>query len=188
MYFLLPFPGSIRVPRATCPALAGLAAIGLNRYTCYDLIRPDVALELAWKHGYMDMAMPFLIQFVRHSTDKIKQLEERTAPQEDPNSMANEAMKQAAESAALGYTNPVGGGMMLTDTAYNPAMAGVGGYGAPMGQMGGQMGQMGGQMGQMGQMAPPMPNMMGGPQMGQMHPGQMQPGQMPYGAGGGFVG
>ena len=31
-------------------------------YTCYDLVRPDVALELAWKNQIMDMAMPFMIQ------------------------------------------------------------------------------------------------------------------------------
>lgn len=29
---------------------------------CYDLLRPDVILELAWKHKIMDFAMPYLIQ------------------------------------------------------------------------------------------------------------------------------
>ncbi|CAK0870946.1 unnamed protein product, partial [Prorocentrum cordatum] len=31
-------------------------------YTCYDLVRPDVALELAWRNGMMDFCMPYLIQ------------------------------------------------------------------------------------------------------------------------------
>lgn len=31
-------------------------------YQCYDLLRPDVILELAWRHNIMDFAMPFLIQ------------------------------------------------------------------------------------------------------------------------------
>lgn len=29
-------------------------------HTCYDLIRPDVVLELAWRNGYNDFAMPYL--------------------------------------------------------------------------------------------------------------------------------
>lgn len=30
--------------------------------TCYDLIRPDVALELAWKNNMMDFSFPYLLQ------------------------------------------------------------------------------------------------------------------------------
>jgi hypothetical protein len=40
-------------------------------YTCYPLIRPDVAVELAWRSRYMDYVMPFLIQFLRHSSEKV---------------------------------------------------------------------------------------------------------------------
>lgn len=29
-------------------------------FTCYDLIRPDVAVELAWRNGYTDFAMPYV--------------------------------------------------------------------------------------------------------------------------------
>lgn len=36
------------------------ACFAATLYTCYDLIRPDVALELAWRHGFMDYSMPFL--------------------------------------------------------------------------------------------------------------------------------
>ncbi|VVC88781.1 unnamed protein product [Leptidea sinapis] len=31
-------------------------------YQCYDLLKPDVVIELAWRHNIMDFAMPFLIQ------------------------------------------------------------------------------------------------------------------------------
>lgn len=34
-------------------------------YTCYDLIKPDVAMEVAWTNGLMDSLMPFLIQTLR---------------------------------------------------------------------------------------------------------------------------
>lgn len=41
-------------------------------YTCYDLIKPDVALELAWRHGMTDYAMPYLINTIREYTGKVR--------------------------------------------------------------------------------------------------------------------
>lgn len=35
-------------------------------FTCYDLVRPDVAVEVAWKNGLTDLAMPYMIQVRRH--------------------------------------------------------------------------------------------------------------------------
>jgi len=40
-------------------------------YACYDVIRPDVAMELAWKNNIMDFAFPFLIQVVREYVGKV---------------------------------------------------------------------------------------------------------------------
>ncbi|XP_056637615.1 clathrin heavy chain [Diorhabda sublineata] len=48
-------------------------------YHCYDLLRPDVILELAWKHNIMDFAMPFLIQVTRELTTKVEKLEQSDA-------------------------------------------------------------------------------------------------------------
>lgn len=31
-------------------------------YTIYDLIKPDVVLELAWQHNLIDFAFPYMIQ------------------------------------------------------------------------------------------------------------------------------
>ncbi|XP_058137791.1 clathrin heavy chain 2 isoform X1 [Dasypus novemcinctus] len=39
-------------------------------FTCYDLLHPDVVLELAWRHGLMDFAVPYFIQ-----VDKLDTLE-----------------------------------------------------------------------------------------------------------------
>jgi clathrin heavy chain len=44
-------------------------------YTCYDLLRPDVVLELAWRQGWVDAAMPFIIQMLREYTSKVDHLE-----------------------------------------------------------------------------------------------------------------
>jgi len=40
-------------------------------YACYNLIRPDVALELAWKYKIQDMVMPYITQVLREYTTKI---------------------------------------------------------------------------------------------------------------------
>lgn len=41
-------------------------------YKCYDLLRPDVAMELAWKHKIMDFAMPYMIQVLRDYGGRVR--------------------------------------------------------------------------------------------------------------------
>lgn len=41
-------------------------------FQCYDLLHPDVILELAWRHNIMDFAMPYIIQVLREYTSKVK--------------------------------------------------------------------------------------------------------------------
>jgi clathrin heavy chain len=48
-------------------------------YTCYELIRPDVVLELAWRYNMMDFAMPFMVQFLKESSERIEELEKANA-------------------------------------------------------------------------------------------------------------
>merc|ERR1712190_338021 len=60
--------------------------------TCYDLIRPDVALELAWRKGMMDMGMPYLIQVLREYTGRIDALDKKTQKREE----AEEKQKSAS--------------------------------------------------------------------------------------------
>ncbi|XP_040566519.1 LOW QUALITY PROTEIN: clathrin heavy chain 1 [Lepeophtheirus salmonis] len=45
-------------------------------FQCYDLLHPDVILELAWRHNIMDFAMPYLIQVMREYTSKVEKLVE----------------------------------------------------------------------------------------------------------------
>jgi len=52
-------------------------------YTCYDLVRPDVALELAWRKGMTDFAMPYLIQVLREYTGRVDALDKKTAKKEE---------------------------------------------------------------------------------------------------------
>ncbi|KAH8420249.1 hypothetical protein KR009_007996 [Drosophila setifemur] len=51
-------------------------------YQCYDLLRPDIILELAWKHKIVDFAMPYLIQVLREYTTKVDKLELNEAQRE----------------------------------------------------------------------------------------------------------
>nr|CAD2197172.1 unnamed protein product [Meloidogyne enterolobii] len=44
-------------------------------YKCYDLLKPDIVLELAWKHKIVDCAMPFMIQTVRDFGSRLERLE-----------------------------------------------------------------------------------------------------------------
>jgi len=52
-------------------------------YTCYDNIRPDVALELAWRKGMIDYVMPYLIQMLREYTSRIDALDKKTQKKEE---------------------------------------------------------------------------------------------------------
>jgi clathrin heavy chain len=40
-------------------------------FQCYDLLHPDVILELAWRHNILDFAMPYLIQVTREYISKV---------------------------------------------------------------------------------------------------------------------
>ncbi|KAJ1460266.1 hypothetical protein M885DRAFT_459036 [Pelagophyceae sp. CCMP2097] len=70
-------------------------------YTCFKHIKPDVAIELAWRNGYVDFVMPYVIQYTRHVHEKLEALEKRTAPAEAP---AEDAAATAA--AAMMYGDP----------------------------------------------------------------------------------
>ena len=40
-------------------------------YACYDLIRPDLVLELSWRHGLTDFAMPYMINMLSQQTKEL---------------------------------------------------------------------------------------------------------------------
>lgn len=90
-------------------------------FTCYKLIKPDVAMELAWRHGYVDFVMPYMIQFVKNVNDKVKMLDERTRVKEEPAADAAPidpafgmgGMQPVMQIAAHAFNDPssYGGGM-----------------------------------------------------------------------------
>merc|ERR1719387_939540 len=72
-------------------------------FTCGQIIRPDVALEHAWRNGIMDFAMPYLIQYLRNASELLKTVDERTAPKSDDPS--GEEQRNAEMAAQVMY-NP----------------------------------------------------------------------------------
>uniref|UniRef100_A0A8C1KS38 Clathrin heavy chain n=2 Tax=Cyprinus carpio TaxID=7962 RepID=A0A8C1KS38_CYPCA len=41
-------------------------------FSSYDLLAPDLVLELAWRHGLVDFAMPYFIQVMREYLSKVR--------------------------------------------------------------------------------------------------------------------
>ena len=50
-------------------------------YSCYDYVKADVVMELAWRHGLMDFAMPFMINFMKETVSKVDSLQNAAAKQ-----------------------------------------------------------------------------------------------------------
>jgi clathrin heavy chain len=46
---------------------------GACLFQCYDLLRPDVILELAWRHDIISFAMPYMIQIMREYITKVRE-------------------------------------------------------------------------------------------------------------------
>lgn len=43
-------------------------------YACYDLIRPDLVLELSWRNGLHDFTMPYMINMLAQQTKELSLL------------------------------------------------------------------------------------------------------------------
>jgi len=138
-------------------------AFAATLYSCYDIIRPDVALELAWKNKIIDFAFPFLIQVFREyiskvdtlykDFDKNKKEEEKKANEVTNFSQPNELY--LGNTLQIGYTpQPQGGfggaaGGYGLDQGYGQQQGFGGGFNqgvAPggFGGVGGYGGQQGG--------------------------------------------
>ncbi|KAL2927364.1 Clathrin heavy chain 2 [Bienertia sinuspersici] len=112
-------------------------------FVCYDVIRPDVALELAWMNNMIDFAFPYLLQFIREYTGKVDDLvkekieaqkEVKAKEQEEKDVIAQQNMYAQLLPLALPAPPMPGGGPQPPQ--------GMGGYGPPppMGGMGGMGG------------------------------------------------
>ncbi|KAI8847627.1 armadillo-type protein [Chytridium lagenaria] len=97
-------------------------------FTCYELLRPDVVLEVAWRNKLTDFAMPYIVQVTREYMTKVDALEKANAERTQKD---EEKEKQETPIiAANGLGNP----LMIT---YGGAMGGmVQPMGTPMAPVG----------------------------------------------------
>jgi len=105
-------------------------------FTCYDIIRADVALEVAWRFKLLDYAFPFLVQFIREYTTKIddviKGIEEEKKKKEKKSDQPD-SFKVSEDSSML-HTVPQLG---FYDSGNNPGMQNFGNTGGNFGNTGG---------------------------------------------------
>lgn len=96
-------------------------------YACYELIRPDVIMEISWRKGLHDFTMPFMINFLCEQTRSIEFLKKDQA----------ERQKRENETRTKeeGNTNPIlGSRLMLTQgpqangSGLTPQATGYGGF------------------------------------------------------------
>ena len=145
------------IKKDACPKSCFAACL----FTCYELIRPDIVLELSWRYGLVEFCMPYMVQTFRTFNDKLdtlyqkiesqeKKIEDDAKAQEDAK---NEQINRAAgmlSSGRLMLTGPGGGGGAPAQNPYAaPQQNQFGGGnvfgGAASGQFGG--GAMGSGMG-----------------------------------------
>ncbi|KAH8519947.1 hypothetical protein H0E87_001406 [Populus deltoides] len=100
-------------------------------FVCYDMIRPDVALELAWMNNMIDFAFPYLLQFIREYTSKVDEL-----IKEKLEALSEVKAKEKEEKDMVAQQNMYAQLLPLALPA--PPMPGMGGGFAPppMGGMG----------------------------------------------------
>merc|ERR1712224_548047 len=93
------------------------SCFGAALFMCYDYIRADVVLELAWRNGIIDYAVPFFVQFIREYVGRVDTLWDERAK-----------AKQAAEKEAEAAEQMMGGdpamamGMGGLALGYDPSM------------------------------------------------------------------
>jgi len=119
-------------------------------YTCYELIKPDVAMEMAWRNNMMEFVMPFMIQMMRDTTNRVDTVQK-----------VNETIKKKEEKKEQENRDRPLDQFPIADMMFTP-------------QMPTQLAITGGSMGGMPQMN--MPNMGGFGAPGMGAPGMGAPG------------
>ncbi|CAN6483932.1 unnamed protein product [Victoria cruziana] len=109
-------------------------------FICYDLIRPDIALELAWMNNMIDFTFPYLLQFIREYTSKVDELikdklealqEVKTKEKEEKDLVAQQNMYAQLLPLALPAPPTMGGGMGGFQPPPSMGMPPVGSMGMP---------------------------------------------------------
>lgn len=122
--------------------------VGAMLYNCYELIKPDVAMEVGWRCGLQEYVMPYFIQFVRDLSHKVEGVQKNTDEiKKKEEAKAEEAANRPLDMGMdMGMMFPGMGGMNQGPAAIMPSPGSMPGMGMGMGMPNMNMG-MGGGMG-----------------------------------------
>ncbi|GAU27686.1 hypothetical protein TSUD_126320 [Trifolium subterraneum] len=96
-------------------------------FVCYDIIRPDVALELAWMNNMIDFAFPYILQFIREYSSKVDDLiKEKIEAQNEEKAKEKEEKDVIAQQNMYAQLLP-----LALPAPPMPGMGGGGGYAPP---------------------------------------------------------
>lgn len=79
-------------------------------FQCYDLLHPDVVLELSWRHGIIPFSMPYFIQVLREYTIKVDELKELVETK------LEESVSESNKSSIVYGKHELGSKKILTST------------------------------------------------------------------------
>ena len=68
---ICPLSDELSISRLTSSLFRLYDCFAAALYHCYDLLHPDVILELAWKHKITDFAMPYMVQVMRDYHNRV---------------------------------------------------------------------------------------------------------------------
>ena len=95
-------------------------------YNCYDLLKPDEVLEIAWMKGLMEYTMPYMIQVMKDYTNKVDVLvEDKKDRNHEKAAQEKEAVEQQMNQNMYAQLLPAAlpaPGMETTGGMNNPGM------------------------------------------------------------------
>lgn len=89
--------------------------LAASLYVCYDHLRPDLVMELSWRHGWMDFCMPFMLQTMSEMRTRIDVLDREREERLVSKAATGGDRKEQVRPGSLPPTGPLmitQGGMM----------------------------------------------------------------------------
>lgn len=74
-------------------------------YTCYEFIKPDVAMELAWRYNFTEFLMPYMIQTVRDLTIRMDHMQRKAEEDTKQKQKEKEEMGGQSLDVNFGFSN-----------------------------------------------------------------------------------
>merc|ERR1712147_246094 len=103
-------------------------------YTCYELIKPDVALEVAWRSDLIEFVMPYFIQFVKDLSTRVETVQKNTddIKKKEEKNQQEQSERPIDMNIGMMFDGPMPGAPQIAAIMPAPGM-----MQQPMGGMGG---------------------------------------------------